>query len=123
MMMWQGIDQRKFPRVNYKCLIRLTKGEQEEVIDTFTENIGEGGICVALDKGFELFDTVSLEVYLSEGDKPILCSGTIVWVVKRHPASKAEQIKYDTGIEFIDIPDDDRGRVSRLVDEIMQSEA
>ncbi|MGB2661464.1 MAG: PilZ domain-containing protein [Candidatus Omnitrophota bacterium] len=123
MMMWQGIDQRRFPRVNYKCLIRMSRGGHEEVIETFTENIGAGGICVSIDVGFELFDTVVLEVYLTEGEEPIHCKGSIVWVVMRRPVVKTEKAKYDTGIEFIDIPENDRERVSMLVDEIIKAEA
>ena len=121
-MMWQGIDQRKFPRVNYKCLIRISRGGQDEIIDTFTENIGAGGICVCLDRGFDLFESVSLEVHLGDNG-PIQCDGTIVWVVKRHPVSKQEMLKYDTGIEFQNIKDDDRERVSKLVDKIISKEA
>ena len=123
MMMWEGINQRKFPRVNYKCLIRISKGDEEEVIDTLTENIGAGGICVSLDRGFELFESVALEVYLKDQGKPISCGGTIVWVVKRHPANKWEKSSYDTGIEFVDISDEDRADVSRLVEDIIGSSA
>ena len=91
-MIWDGINKRRFPRVNYKCLIRISKGEQEEVIETYT-------------------------------DKPISCNATIVWVVTRRPAGKHEKITYDTGIEFANISDEDRERVSQLVDEIIKTEA
>ncbi|MFQ5953124.1 MAG: PilZ domain-containing protein [Candidatus Omnitrophota bacterium] len=122
-MIWDGIDQRRFPRVNYKCLIRISEGGREEVIDTFTENIGAGGICVVLEKGFDLFEKVGLEVSLGGSDEPIHCDGSIVWVVKRHPAKKTEKLKFDTGIEFINIQENDRERVSRLVDDIIRSQA
>jgi hypothetical protein len=119
MMMWEGIDQRRFPRVNYKCLIRMSKGDQEEVIDTFTENIGAGGICVTLDQDLGLFETVSLELFLGESDEPIACDGTIVWVVKSHPVNKWEAPKFDTGVEFININEDDRQKVFALVESLL----
>ena len=122
-MIWDGINQRRFPRVNYKCLIRISKEEQEKVIETYTENIGAGGICVAIEEEFKLFDTVSLDVYLGEDDKPVSCNATIVWVVTRRPASEHEKITYDTGIEFANISDEERERVSQLVDEIIKTEA
>ncbi|MGB2629675.1 MAG: PilZ domain-containing protein [Candidatus Omnitrophota bacterium] len=122
-MMWEGINKRRFPRVNYKCLIRISKDrQQEEVIDTYTENIGAGGICVTLDRGYDLFEKVSLEIHLG-GDEPVHCSGAIVWVVKGHPVHKWEKPMYDTGIEFVDINENDRERISRLVDELMKAEA
>ncbi len=121
-MMWDGIDQRKFPRVNYKCRIRVSRDGKEEVIDTFTENIGAGGICVILDRDFGLFEEVALEIFLEDGDRPILCKGAIVWVVKRHPAVKTETVMYDTGVEFLDIADADRDRVDHLVQDILSAE-
>jgi hypothetical protein len=120
-MMWDGMNQRRFPRVSYKCLIRVSKDGHEELIDTFTENIGAGGICVVLDEGFNIFAPVTLEIFLSDGEAPIRCNGAIVWVVKKHPASPSGAVSYDTGIEFKDISGQDRERVARLVDDILKS--
>ena len=122
-MIWEGINQRKFPRVKYRCLIRASSNGQKELIDTFTENIGAGGICVVLEKEFKLFEDVGLEVFLGDEDAPILCRGTVVWVVKRHPASGAETVKYDTGVEFKDMNDEDKGRISRLVRKLLRAGA
>ncbi len=118
-MMWDGVDRRRFPRAVCRCRIRVST-DGEEVVDTFTENIGAGGVCVVLDKDFGLFGKVSLEMLPAEDEKPILCKGTIVWVVKRHGMHKTEPLKYDTGIEFLDISEEDRGRVSRLVEKIIK---
>jgi Tfp pilus assembly protein PilZ len=122
-MIWEGINQRKFPRVSYKCLIRVSKDGREETIETYTENIGAGGICVILERDFGLFEDVSLEVFLEDGGNPIFCEGTIVWVVKRHPATQAEKVKYDTGVEFRDMADEDRVRISQLVESLLRTEA
>lgn len=118
-MMWEGIDQRRFPRVSYKCLIKVSKEGQEEVVETYTENIGAGGICVVLEQEFCLFGDVSMEIFIDSFDKAILCNGTIVWVVRRRPADPSENVKYDTGIEFRDITEEERGLISKLVGDIM----
>lgn len=122
-MMWEGINQRRFPRVNYKCRIRLSRESGNSVLDTQTENIGAGGICVVLEKDLQLFEPVSLEVFLDEKNSPISCGGTVVWVVKRHPMTQTGAFKYDTGIEFADITPEDKKRVSDLVEYILQAEA
>ena len=122
-MIWEGINQRKFPRVSYRCLIKVSKDGREEVIETYTENIGAGGICVVLERNFGLFENVSLEVFLEDSGNPIFCSGTVVWVVKRHPATHEEAVKYDTGIEFKNMADEDRARVSQLVESLLKTEA
>ena len=121
-MMWNGINQRRFPRIQYKCLIRVSRGDREEIIDTFTENIGAGGICVVLDKDFGLFEPVTLEIFLEDGEDPVYCDGTIVWVVKRHPVNQTERVKYDTGIEFSEISDSSRERVAKIVEDLLKKQ-
>ena len=121
-MTWEGINQRKFPRASYKCLIRISEDGREEIIDTFTENIGSGGICVVLAKDFGLFETVSLEIFLGDEGEPIKCHGSIVWVVKHHPAKKTEKARFDTGVEFKDIRDADRERINKLVHSLLEKE-
>ncbi|MGB2601290.1 MAG: PilZ domain-containing protein [Candidatus Omnitrophota bacterium] len=120
-MMWDGINQRRFPRVSYRCLILVSKDGREEVIETFTENIGAGGICVVLDREFKLFENVAMEIFLGEEKEPINCQGTIVWVVKRHPTTDAEKVEYDTGVEFRDISDEDIKKVTKLVEDILKA--
>ncbi len=120
-MMWEGINQRKFPRINYKCLIKVSREDAEEVIDTYTENIGGGGICVVLDKDFGLFTSVGIEVYIEEDKPPVKCSGSIVWVVKKHPVSELDAVTYDTGIEFSDLVEEDHNRIGKLIQRLLES--
>jgi Tfp pilus assembly protein PilZ len=125
-MMWEGINQRRFPRVSYKCRIRVSSDSGEEIIDTLTENIGAGGICVVLDKAFALFEKVSVDVVMGEKNAPVTCSGSVVWVVKRHPAGPsnvAGGFKYDTGIEFSGLTAEDKRKISALVECILHAEA
>ncbi len=122
-MLWEGIDKRNFPRVKHRCLIQISKADREERIDTFTENIGAGGICVIVSKPFEIFDTVSLELHLDDGGSPIQCKGSVVWTVRDHTIKGEGSDNYDTGIEFIEISDEDRNRISGLVEGLLSSEA
>lgn len=121
-MIWEGINKRKFPRVSYKCLIRVSEEGVEDNIETFTENIGSGGICVVLEKKLALFEKVTMQIYIEEGSTPIECHGAVVWVVKRHGLAKTGVEQYDTGIEFQEIKTEDRKRISTLVEDILESE-
>ncbi len=114
-MGWEGINKRKFPRLARKCRILVSRSDHNDVIEAVTENIGPGGICVVLDKRFDIFEGVSLEVFLDDISDPISCDGKIVWVVKSHLTHKAKAAKYDTGIEFQGISRDDREDLARLV--------
>lgn len=120
--MWNGIDRRKFPRARYKCLIHIRKKESSKSISTNTENIGPGGICVIIKDNLGLFQGVNLELSLEDGETPIKCAGTIVWVVKKRPEVKQGSYTYDTGIEFIDLDPAGRKRIVKIVDDILKKQ-
>ncbi|MFA5143117.1 MAG: PilZ domain-containing protein [Candidatus Omnitrophota bacterium] len=119
--MWDGINRRKFPRANYKCLISIKRRLTAKTISTHTENIGAGGICVLLKDDLGLFQGVDVELFLDESRPPIRCGGTIVWVVKKSGQKKSAPL-YDTGIEFIDIRPEDREKVTEVVEDILVSQ-
>lgn len=121
MYMWDGINRRKFPRANYKCLISIKKRLTAKTISTQTENIGAGGICVIIKEDLGLFQGVDIELFLDESRPPIKCGGTVVWVVKKSAAKKGSYL-YDTGIEFIDIRPEDREKISERVEEILKNQ-
>ena len=46
-MGWEGLNRRKFPRVMFPCLVKISRqGEPPEMILTHTENVSSGGVCV-----------------------------------------------------------------------------
>lgn len=121
-IMWDGINRRKFPRANYKCLITIKRRLTSKTISTQTENIGAGGICVIIKEDLGLFQGVDLEIFIeSENTPPMKCGGTVVWVVKKTSSKKGVYL-YDTGIEFIDMRPEDRDRISEVVEGILQSQ-
>ena len=121
--MWNGINRRKFPRAEYKCLIAIKKRLNAKTISTQTENIGAGGICVLLKDDLGLFQGVDLELFLEESGKPpIKCGGTIVWVVKKTDSKKKDSHVFDTGIEFIDVRPEDREKISQVVENILKKQ-
>lgn len=120
--MWNGINRRKFPRANYKCLIAIKKRLTSKTISTQTENVGAGGICVIIKEDLGLFQGVDLELYLDDTRPPIKCGGTVVWVVKKSDSSKKSAHLYDTGVEFIDIRPEDRDRISEVVENILKTQ-
>ncbi|MFH1190449.1 MAG: PilZ domain-containing protein [Candidatus Omnitrophota bacterium] len=119
--MWNGINRRRFPRANYKCLISIKKRLTAKTISTHTENIGAGGICVLLKEDLGLFQGVDVELFLGENMPQIKCGGTLVWVVKKADQKQGGSYYYDTGIEFIDIRPEDRDKISEVIDEILKA--
>lgn len=119
--MWNGINRRRFPRASYKCLITIKKRLTSKTIETHTENVGAGGICVIIKEDLGLFQGVDVELNLEDSRPPIKCGGTVVWVVKKNEPRQKGAYLYDTGIEFIDMRPEDRERVSEAVEEILDS--
>lgn len=115
--MWQGMDQRRFPRANYKCVVTLRQEGKPTAIATVTENIGLGGICVLLEKSFDIFSTVDLEISLDDGKAPVRVQGTVVWVVRRRDVKKGPT--FDTGVEFADLSTEDKARLEAVVDKAL----
>jgi hypothetical protein len=111
--MWQGVDNRKFPRAVYPCKVVVTKAGMSEQFSTHTENIGKGGVCVILEKGLEKFCPVTLTIYLADGKPPLEGDGRVVWSVKHKEA-------FDTGIEFLSIQGVDAERIEGIVRECLR---
>ena len=120
--MWNGINRRKFPRANYKCLIVIKKRVNAKTISTQTENVGAGGICVNIHDDLGLFQGVDIELFLDDGKMPIKCGGTVVWVVKKSDPKQKGGHLFDTGLEFVDIRPEDRERTTEIVEKILKNQ-
>ena len=114
--MWQGMDQRRFPRVKYQCVVNLRQEGKRSTIPAVTENLGLGGVCVLLERELGLFAPVELALRLSDWKPPIRVQGTIVWVVRRGELKKGS--RFDTGIEFAGISGEDKARLEAVLDKI-----
>ena len=121
MMNWEGINQRKFPRAQYKCKIKVLGKKLFPAIDTYTENIGSGGICIVLDKAFELFEDIGIELFIDGEKKALTCTGIVVWVVKKYSKEKGQKVSFDIGIEFLNISQYDKKMIVKLVEKILSS--
>jgi len=114
-MIWQGMDNRRFPRAEYPCKVIVLRSDLRETFSSHTENIGVGGICVILPGGLPKFCPVEILLYLKDGKGPLECNGRVVWSVQREGS-------FDTGIEFIDIREIDRLRIERVVQECLRKQ-
>lgn len=119
--MWRGINNRRFPRANYRCLITIGAKGASKYYLTRTENIGVGGICVSLEEGLGVFNEVDIELALKDGLPPIKCKGSVVWVIKSQLVKNSVcKTRYDTGIEFTILKEADKKRIEDVVDKIIQ---
>ncbi len=115
--MWNSFNKRKFPRIEVACDVNVKEHNSPELISTKTENVGEGGVCLILDSAIAPFSRVDLKLDIGKlGEAPIECSGKIVWCIRSQVLHQKE-VKYDTGVEFLDISPEDRDRVKKFIEE------
>ena len=120
---WDGLDRRKFPRVNYPCLvvIRHDSGADRDVILTHTENVGIGGVCLILKQDLKMFCPVEIELDLLDLQEHIKCPGKVVWNVQRKTSVRNKPLFYDVGIEFQDISEKDEQRLQGIVERLVRN--
>lgn len=102
MSMWDGFNQRKFPRISLQCEISIESPELGRPISAVTENVGAGGVCVILDKFLERFSKCRIRFHLDEKAPMIDCEGKVVWAVPTQ-AIKSSKKRFDTGIQFVEL--------------------
>jgi len=123
MSKWDGLNRRKFPRVNYPCLvvIRDEGGKDKDVILTHTENVGIGGVCVILKQDVKMFSMVDLELDLLDLGEHIKCQGKVVWNVQRTVEEKNKPLFYDIGIEFTGLKEEEDLRLEDIVQRLVKN--
>jgi c-di-GMP-binding flagellar brake protein YcgR len=122
-MVWEGMNRRKFPRVNFPCLVKVVHQDKTaDVILTHTENLSGGGICVVIKKSLELFSPAIVELDLMDGEDIISCKGRTIWAVRRKATEPVKPSYYDIGFEFMDIREEDRKRIERTVEHFLKSQ-
>lgn len=112
--MWDGFNQRKFPRINLKCEIVIFPVSDHPPIKATTENVGVGGVCVIQDKKLDRFTRCKIKLELSDTVEALECDGKVCWIIpKSNPIGKTKG--YDTGIEFVGLSADQRVRLEEFL--------
>ncbi len=113
---WGGQNRRKFPRVNYPCLITVRQEKNNpEVILTHTENIAIGGVCVIINRNLPAYSPVELEIDLLDMGNHLRCTGKIVWAFQRKADERRKPSFFEIGIEFQGLDSVDQRRLDEVI--------
>ena len=122
MVSWDGLNRRKFPRINFPCLIVLQHGDgKEDVYLAHTENVGIGGICVILKHNIKMFQEVDLELDLLDLGDHIKCKGKVVWSIRRKTTEAKKPAYYDIGVEFKDVKKEDQNKLDVVIKRLIKN--
>ena len=114
--MWDGVDRRRFRRAEYPCLITLRKKTVPvQALLTHTEDISVLGVRVIIRQKIEITTEVRLEVDLKDTLPTVFSRGKVRWVEELASKEKEKPSRYDTGIEFIVLKDQDKERIQNII--------
>ena len=108
-------EKRKFVRLSALVDVIYNKRTATEQELSLTKNISQGGICLIAYDEIKEQDILDLKLYLPEDNTPLRATGRVVWVKEFTIGSINEGRRFDVGIEFIDIKEEDANRVNKYV--------
>ena len=109
-------ERRRYVRLN--VLVDIAYGRCESLKKgqlTLAKNIGRGGICLIVYEEFKESDLLDLKIYLPESKTPISAVGRVVWVKEFIIGDISTGKRFDLGIEFLEIDEEDAKRIEKYI--------
>lgn len=116
---YEGQDRRRDPRLDAVVVTYSYADKNDIGRMCVTKNISAGGICFTVDQKIDVNTELFLKIHLPQQKSSIIESkGRVVW--SHSMAFGPDKIVYrnlgyDLGVEFIEMDDDDRQRISQYV--------
>ncbi|MFH1281883.1 MAG: PilZ domain-containing protein [Candidatus Omnitrophota bacterium] len=110
-------ERRKFSRLELSVDIKYSVVGRELLLESQgrSKNISPAGIHLIVDEQIELGDVLSLVIKLPEDDCPIQVKGVVRWRAFVWATDvKDTRTRWGLGIEFIDINEADRRKISKF---------
>lgn len=107
-----GINRRKYPRLN-GCVEYSILNEVDAKKTTDTKNISAGGVAFFAKDKLEVNTILSLSIGLPDMSD-FQAKARVVWCAGVQP-SPGSEVCYELGIEFVEIDENDRQRISKYV--------
>ena len=111
-------ERRKFVRLNINVEINYTiitlPPHKQFTIPIQSKNIGGGGICLISEQELKTGELLKLEIKLPEDPPTVHALGRVVWV-KPFSLATEKSKRFDMGVEFIEISQEDRQRINKYV--------
>ena len=110
------VERRRFPRLNISADVEYSVLEKvpPEIKKSLSKNISAGGICVIFYEDVKPGTILDLKINLSDINYTIETKGRVVWR-SSFSLTTDTRPRYDTGVEFIDIKESDRQKLSQYV--------
>ena len=109
------LGRREYPRWSSHVPVRFG-GEENRSQDSLTKDLGGGGVRLVSREFLPVNSKVKLEFFLTPASEALKAVGKVVWIQKL-PYS----YQHDVGIQFLDISDPTRKRITHFVEQNLAS--
>lgn len=110
-------ERRRYPR-HYAVVADYKLADSDSVKVGQVKNISAVGICLILYDNVKIGTGLELEIYLPSTVSSILAKGRVVWV-KEYKIISELKPRFDAGIEFLEIQEADRHKISQYVSSVI----
>ena len=109
-------ERRKFPRLNATVDIECSVIDKQFSPENKKKikNISAAGICLIVYERVGVDDFLSLAIKLPESKDPLQVKGRVVWTEEFVVAGDIRN-RWDAGIEFIGMSEEDRQKIAEYV--------
>ena len=104
-----GIDHRKHVRTLTQLIVQYS--DQRLFFTEFISNLSLGGMCITASKSLEPGTRL---IITSSTQPPIKVNGIVSWTKK----SKKNKLKYEIGVHFDKLSQDQKARISDIISSI-----
>ena len=109
-------ERRKLARLNILVDVTYAKKDSPQAEKlTLIKNIGKGGICFVGYEALRESDVIDINIYLPEAKAPLKATGKVTWVKEFVVGDSSKGKRYDVGLEFIDINEEDLAKIDTYV--------
>lgn len=127
-MKYIGPERRKFPRLGIPQLVlyRLETNDPFVMFKTISRNISGQGLMFETDKPLFMGSRLPLEIYQpSVKYKDLIflvaCLAKVIWINRKEGANGlAGDNKYQIGVEFVKMEEEDKDRIIEHVERIVK---
>jgi len=108
-------ERRRFVRLDLNVNVKWRKIDQvEEIKENTAKNISIGGICLIVEEKLNEGDYLELKINLPN-QKEIHAYGRVVWIDEYEILGAEYGKKYDAGIEFLKIKEEDQQELEKFI--------
>ncbi len=114
--MEENLEKRQFFRLNLLADVIYSKKQPSTKEGlTLTRNISKGGICLIVYEPLSVNDLLELNIFLPDSKNPIRVDGRVKWIREFTIGDPAKGKRFDVGIEYVDISDEDQNKIIKYV--------